>query len=111
MDRWLNGFLLIAQLLILWRKKSIFNLMTLMLIKLANIAEGFGRHGKKDKVKFYRYARGSVYESLDWLEKAKKARVRKLITKKQYDYIFKTLKSLPKEINSLISYINSKLTI
>ena len=74
----------------------------------ANIAEGFGRHGKKDKVKFYRYARGSVYESLDWLEKA---RVRKLITKKQYDYIFKTLKSLPKEINSLISYINSKLTI
>lgn len=24
----------------------------------ANIAEGFGRYGKKDKVKFYRYLKG-----------------------------------------------------
>jgi len=35
----------------------------------ANIAEGFGRYGKKDKISFYRIARASVYESLDWLEK------------------------------------------
>ncbi len=51
----------------------------------ANIAEGFGRHGKKDKIKFYRYARGSIYESLDWLEKAK---VRGLIKIEQYKCIF-----------------------
>ena len=50
----------------------------------ANIAEGFGRYGKKDKIKFYRYSRGSAYESLDWLEKAK---VRKLIKNEQYNYI------------------------
>ena len=74
----------------------------------ANIAEGFGRHHKKDKIKFYRYSRGSVYESFDWIEKA---RVRKLVTKKQYDHIFKMLKFLPKEINSLISYTNLRLTI
>lgn len=42
----------------------------------ANIAEGFGRYGKKDKINFYRYARGSVYECLDWNEKS---RVRKLL--------------------------------
>lgn len=74
----------------------------------ANIAEGFGRYNKKDKIKFYRYARGSVYECLDWLEKAK---TREFIKDEQYDYIFKVLKSLPKEINHLISYTNSKLTI
>lgn len=36
----------------------------------ANIAEGFGRFGKKDKINFYRYSFGSVKESLDWNEKA-----------------------------------------
>lgn len=38
----------------------------------ANIAEGFGRYGKKDKIYFYRIARASVYGSLDWLEKSKR---------------------------------------
>ena len=37
----------------------------------ANIAEGFGRHFKKDKVNFYRYSKGSLKESFDWNEKAK----------------------------------------
>lgn len=37
----------------------------------ANIAEGFGRYHKKDKIKFYRYASGSLKESLDWNEKLK----------------------------------------
>lgn len=32
----------------------------------ANIAEGFGRYNKKDKVKFYRYSFGSIKECLDW---------------------------------------------
>jgi len=38
----------------------------------ANIAEGFGRYGKKDKIKFYYYSFGSLKESLDWNEKSKK---------------------------------------
>ncbi|SRR6266403_2300602 len=37
----------------------------------ANIAEGFRRYHKKDKQKFYFNARGSAYEALDWLQKAK----------------------------------------
>ena len=43
----------------------------------ANLAEGFGRYGKKDKIKFYRYSFGSLYESLDWNEKS---HFRKLLT-------------------------------
>ncbi|MBI2598728.1 four helix bundle protein [Candidatus Curtissbacteria bacterium] len=42
----------------------------------ANIAEGFGRYGKKDKIKFYYYSFGSLKESLDWNEKSK---IRKLL--------------------------------
>jgi four helix bundle protein len=37
----------------------------------ANIAEGFGRYGKKDRIRLYRYGLGSVKEGLDWNQKAK----------------------------------------
>lgn len=72
----------------------------------ANIAEGFGRYQKKDKIRFYRISYGSLTESLDWNEKAK---IRKLLTEKEYQHIFKELKKLPKEINHLISFTNQKL--
>lgn len=74
----------------------------------ANIAEGFGRYSKKDKIKFYRYSFGSVKESLDWNEKAK---TRNLITKEQYEHIYDALNKLPVELNSLIKYTNEKLSI
>lgn len=72
----------------------------------ANIAEGFGRFGKKDKINFYRYAFGSVKESLDWNEKSKK---RNLLKEKEYKRILDELQKLPKEINQLIKFTNEKL--
>ena len=74
----------------------------------ANIAEGFGRYSKKDKIKFYRYSMGSTKESFDWNEKSK---IRKLVTDEEYVFIFNELNKLPKEINSLIKFTNEKLTI
>ncbi|NMB56496.1 four helix bundle protein [Candidatus Beckwithbacteria bacterium] len=50
----------------------------------ANIAEGFGRYSKKDKIKFYRYSFGSLKETQDWIQKAK---IRKLINNEEYKYI------------------------
>ena len=72
----------------------------------ANIAEGFGRYGKKDKVKFYRYSFGSVKESCDWNEKAKQ---RKLLKTEEYQHILNELQILPKEINQLIKFTNQRL--
>ncbi|NOQ68144.1 four helix bundle protein [Patescibacteria group bacterium] len=74
----------------------------------ANIAEGFGRYNKKDKIKFYRYSFGSLKESLDWNEKAK---TRKLLTEEQYKHILNELQKLPREINWLIKFTNEKLSI
>lgn len=37
----------------------------------ANIAEGFKRYTKRDKIHFYRISHGSVAELWDWTEKAK----------------------------------------
>jgi len=74
----------------------------------ANIAEGFGRYGKKDKIKFYRYSQGSLSESLNWNEKLK---VRKLLSGEEYKYIFSELQKLPKAINALILFTNQKLKV
>ena len=74
----------------------------------ANIAEGFGRFNKKDKICFYRYSYGSVKECLDWNEKAK---TRKLIALKQYEYIFGELQKLSLSVHQLIKYTNLKLKV
>lgn len=72
----------------------------------ANIAEGFGRYGKKDKIKFYYYSFGSVKEGLDWNEKSK---TRKLLSGEQYGHILSELQALPKEIHQLVKFTNDKL--
>lgn len=60
----------------------------------ANIAEGFGRFHKKDKIKIHYYSLGSVKECLDWNEKS---RIRKLITDENYKKIFDVLQNCPKK--------------
>ncbi|MFH1190974.1 MAG: four helix bundle protein [Candidatus Omnitrophota bacterium] len=74
----------------------------------SNIAEGFGRYSRKDKIKFYHYSFGSIKESFDWNEKSK---IRKFINIKQYNFIFGELNKLPREINSLIKFTNERLII
>ena len=74
----------------------------------ANIAEGFGRYSKKDKVRFYYYSYGSIKESLDWNEKSMK---RGLLSEKEYEYIFQSLTKLPREVHSLINFTKERLAI
>jgi four helix bundle protein len=72
----------------------------------ANIAEGFGRYHKKDKIKFYQYAKGSALECYDWLLKCK---YRKLLNESQLLDHIETVQNLPKLINYLIKYTNDNL--
>lgn len=74
----------------------------------ANIAEGFGRYHKKDKIKFFYNARASVFESAHW---AKIAFSRKLLSKEEYERIMLLLRKLPKEINFLIKFTDINLSI
>jgi four helix bundle protein len=74
----------------------------------ANIAEGFGRFNKKDKIKFYRYSYGSMSECLDWNQKSK---IRNLLAEAEYNHIFIELQKLPKAINSLVVFTNQKLKL
>jgi len=72
----------------------------------ANIAEGFGRFNKKEKIHFYRISFGSLKESMDWTEKS---RIRELLSQEDYDFIMTELSKLPKEINHLIRFTDEKL--
>ena len=74
----------------------------------ANLAEGFGRFNKKDKIKFYRYSYGPMSESLDWNQKSK---LRNLLAEAEYNHIFIELQKLPKAINSLVLFTNQKLKL
>lgn len=72
----------------------------------ANIAEGFGRYHKKEKIHFYRYSFGSMEETKDWI---RKAIARDLLIEADKNYIIQELQKLPKSINQLIQYTNDKL--
>lgn len=74
----------------------------------ANIAEGFGRYTKKDKINFYRYSFGSIKESFDWNEKSK---IRHLLRQRDYEHILTELQKLPRELLSLIQFTKHKLTV
>ncbi len=72
----------------------------------ANIAEGFGRFHKKDKIKFYYNARASVYESAHWIGLAFE---RKLISAETKSKWLEILRKLPKEINTIIKLTSENL--
>lgn len=74
----------------------------------ANIAEGFGKYTKKDKVHYYHNAYGSMNESMDWLFKAK---LRNKVSEEEYLRLMQQFQHLPKEIRSLIHFTNTKLVI
>jgi len=72
----------------------------------ANIAEGFGRYHKNDKIRFYRYSQASLNEWDDWNAKSKS---RALITDDDFVYILKQLQGIEKSIYRLIRFTNEKL--
>lgn len=68
----------------------------------ANIAEGFGRYYYKDSKLFYYYARGSVFETKDWLHKLKD---RNIINEITYTMLIDELNSIGKMLNNYIKSI------
>ncbi|MBU3918384.1 four helix bundle protein [Patescibacteria group bacterium] len=68
----------------------------------ANIAEGYGRYFFKEYMVFLYYARGSLYETQYWIEKARK---RGLIDDEQHRWLKERTDKLPMEINKVIKII------
>ncbi|NPA51694.1 MAG: four helix bundle protein [Aquificae bacterium] len=71
----------------------------------ANIAEGYGRYYYKDSVKFYYYARGSLWKTKHRIYLLYK---RNLIKEAVYKEIIKNLEILGKKLNAFIKNIREK---
>ncbi len=81
----------------------------------ANVSEGYGRYYYLESVRFYYYARGSLWESKYWLELLYE---RKLISDQDFTDIINKLDSLGVKLNNTISNAkaqnsknNNKITI
>jgi len=73
----------------------------------ANISEGFGRYHFKDSRNFLFYARGSLYETTTWLNKAYN---RKLLKEPEYNDLNAQLKDLGIKLNNYIKTIGKTKT-
>ena len=71
----------------------------------ANIAEGYGRYHFKDRKNFMFYARGSHYETITWLTKA---RNRKIISNEFFEGIISKMEKLGVKMNNYINTLESK---
>ncbi len=68
----------------------------------ANIAEAYGRYHFGEKLQFLYYARGSVYESKYWFNRAHK---RGLISEKETALFLQEITTLPRQLNGFLTYI------
>jgi four helix bundle protein len=68
----------------------------------ANIAEGCGRFNYKDNARFIRIARGSLYETKNWLRRAFK---RKLLNDAQVEKVKPIIDELLPRLNAYLSSI------
>jgi len=66
----------------------------------ANIAESYGRHHTNDITRFLYYARGSLYESQDWISKAVQ---RNLFAEPTGRELLNTIQILAPKLNAYIS--------
>jgi four helix bundle protein len=72
----------------------------------ANIAEGFGRFHFAENKHFVRIARGSLYETRHWLQRANK---RGLLEEKEIKELFTLLNELAPRLNAYIRSIGLKI--
>ncbi|HPA35783.1 MAG TPA: four helix bundle protein [Chitinophagales bacterium] len=68
----------------------------------SNIAEGYGRYFYKENKQFCYYARGSIFETKDWITKLKD---RKIISEERFSGLDNKLNTLGKMLNSYIKAI------
>jgi four helix bundle protein len=73
----------------------------------ANIAEGNGRRGLQDNMRFVYIARGSVNETKHWLRRAYK---RRLLTQDQVDSLKPLLYCLAPKLNAYVKSIGALKT-
>lgn len=73
----------------------------------ANLSEGLGRYHYNETKHFGYYARGSLFETQTWLDKANK---RKLIDDEAFKQFLSELKNISVKLNNYIKSVGNKST-
>lgn len=93
-----------------WDKLAQFTIGTQVVRSIdsvsANLAEGWNKPTKKNRLKYYHIALGSLVESQDWLEKSFE---RNLIDKKIHDECANETQQLLRQIRHLIASTQKNL--
>ncbi|NEP09545.1 MAG: four helix bundle protein [Symploca sp. SIO2C1] len=71
----------------------------------ANIAEGEGRYNFQDNRRFVKIARGSLYETINWL---RRAYVRNLLTDEQISRLNLIIDELSPKLNAYLNSIGNR---
>jgi four helix bundle protein len=71
----------------------------------ANIAEGSGRYNYQDNRRFVKIARGSLYETRNWL---RRAYTRNLLTKEQIERLKPIINELTPRLNAYLKSIGTR---
>jgi len=71
----------------------------------ANVSKGLGRYHYNETRHFSYYARGSLFETQTWLDKAKK---RKLINDEAFKRLLSSLKNISVKLNNYIKSIGKE---
>lgn len=68
----------------------------------ANLSEGYGRFHYRENKQFCYYCRGSVFETVTWIDKARR---RDLIPEDEYNHLIQELRTLVVKVNRYIQSI------
>ena len=71
----------------------------------ANIAEGYGRGSKPDRARFAKISRGSLYESIHWINKIFRL---KILSELEFEELSRISDVLSPKLSAYINYLNKK---
>ena len=71
----------------------------------ANIAESYGRYNFGEKIQFLYYARGSLFETKFWLNRAAE---RHLLTHADHERYAEALVNIGRQINNFVNYLRTQ---
>jgi four helix bundle protein len=71
----------------------------------ANIAEGFGRNTRLEFMRFLRYARGSAFETPQWLRDGKD---REHLSQEEFDELWALLERITGALTNLLKSLDTK---
>jgi len=74
----------------------------------ANIAEAFGRYHYGEKIRFLYFARGSLYETKYWLNRAVN---RQLLSSETHAELTEMLASIARQLNAFVASIRAQRSV